>query len=373
MRALGIILAGGKNEKLKDLTRKRALAAMPIAGSYRAIDYALSNMVNSGINKVAVITQYNSRPLVEHLSSSKWWDFGRKHGGLFVFTPYITYNSSMWYRGTADAIIQNSEFLKNSHEPYVIIASGDGICKLDFNEVLTYHVEKKADITIVCKKVIGEDLRRFGHVQIDDDSRIIELEEKPIEPQGNLVSTGIYIIRRRLLLELIEEIAKEERYDLVNDIFIRYRRQKKTYAYIHKGYWKNISSLESYFSVNMDFLEKEIRDIFFRTEPIIMSKVEDEPPAKFNAGARVHHSLSSSGCIVNGQVEDSVLFRKVYIGKNTLIKNSIILNGAFIGDNCIVENCIVDSRSNIPDNYVFKAEDKEIRIVANKIPYLYKN
>lgn len=366
MRALGIILTGGKNEKLRELTKTRALASMPVAGSYRAIDYALSNMVNSGISKVAVITQYNSRSLVEHLSSSKWWDFGRKHGGLFVFTPYITHDSSMWYRGTADAINQNIDFLKNSNEPYVIISSSNGICKVDFNDILIYHVEKKADITIICKSINNDDLCRFGHVKTDNENRIIDFEEKPIEPQGNLVSTGIYIVRRRSLIELIEEISKEGRYDLVNDIFIRYLRQKKIYAYIHDGYWRNIASLEAYFQVNMDFLKKDIRDIFFRMEATVMSKVEDEPPAKFNFGAKVRNSLSSSGCIINGQVEESVLFRKVFIGKDTIIKNSIILDEAFIGKNCVVENCIIDSGLKIPDNSVFDAKNKEIRIIANR-------
>lgn len=370
MRALGIILAGGKNERLKKLTYERALAAMPIAGSYRAIDFALSNMTNSGINKVAVVTQYNSRSLIEHLSSSKWWDFGRKHGGLFVFTPYITHDNSLWYRGTADAIYQNLSYLKESHEPYAIIAPGDGICKIDFNKVLEYHVDKRADITIICKKLEQqEELHRFGIIEVDEDNRIVEFEEKPIEPQNNIVSTGIYIIRRRLLIELIEEIAKEERYDFVNDILIRYRKKKKLYAYMHDEYWSSIASVESYYNTNMDFLERENRENFFRNYPNIMSKVEDEPPAKFNEASNVCNSLCSSGCIVNGTIENSMVFRKVFVGKNTIIRNSIILNGTYIGNDCIIENCIVDSKSNIPDGTVHRGESKNIKIVINQAPF----
>lgn len=143
MRAVGIILAGGNNHRMRELSQKRAIAAMPIAGGFRAIDFALSNMTNSSIQKVAVLTQYNARSLNEHLSSSKWWDFGRKQGGLFVFTPTTTADNSFWYRGTADAIAQNLDFLKKCHEPYVIIASGDGVYKLDYNKVLEYHIEKK--------------------------------------------------------------------------------------------------------------------------------------------------------------------------------------------------------------------------------------
>ena len=151
MRAVGIILAGGNSKRMKELSKKRAVCAMPVAGSYRSIDFALSNMEHSRIQKVAVLTQYNSRSLNEHLASSKWWDFGRKQGGLFLFTPSFADASSQWYRGTADAIAQNIGFLKTSHEPYVVIASGDCVYKMDYNDVLEFHVDKRADITVVVK------------------------------------------------------------------------------------------------------------------------------------------------------------------------------------------------------------------------------
>ena len=190
MRAVGIILAGGNNHRMKELSNKRAIAAMPIAGSYRSIDFALSNMTNSGVQKVAVLTQYNARSLNEHLSSSKWWNFGRKQGGMFVFTPTITKENSFWYQGTADAIYQNLDFLKRCHEPYVIIASGDGVYKLDYNKVLEYHIQKKADITVVCKELPStEDVTRFGVLKMNEDCRIEEFEEKPMVSNSNIVST----------------------------------------------------------------------------------------------------------------------------------------------------------------------------------------
>ena len=166
MRAVGIVLAGGNSKRMRELSRKRAIAAMPVAGSFRSIDFVLSNMSNSHIQSVAVLTQYNSRYFNEHLSSSKWWDFGRKQGGLYVFPPTITAEHNDWYRGTADALYQNLDFLKRSHEPYVVIAAGDGVYKLDYNKVLEYHIEKKADITIVCKDMpAGVDVTRFGMVK----------------------------------------------------------------------------------------------------------------------------------------------------------------------------------------------------------------
>ena len=177
---------------MKELSRKRAIAAMPIAGSYRSIDFALSNMTNSHIQKVGVFTQYNARSLNEHLNSSKWWDFGRKQGGLFLFTPTVTADNSFWYRGTADAMYQNLSFLKSSHEPYVVIASGDCVYKMDYNKVLEYHIDKKADITIVCKEMpAGTNLERYGTIKMNEDSRIEEFEEKPIVAKSSTISCGI--------------------------------------------------------------------------------------------------------------------------------------------------------------------------------------
>ena len=209
MRAIGIILAGGNNNRMRELSDKRAIAAMPIAGSYRSIDFALSNMANSRIQKVAVLTQYNARSLNEHLSSSKWWDFGRKQGGLFVFTPTITKENGFWYQGTADAIYQNLNFLKNSHEPYVVIASGDCVYKMDYNKVLEYHIAKRADITVVCTTCQDpSEVDRFGVLRMNEDFRIEEFEEKPMVSPYNTISTGIYVIRRRQLIELIEKAAQ---------------------------------------------------------------------------------------------------------------------------------------------------------------------
>ena len=348
MKAIGIILAGGNNSRMQELSNKRAIAAMPIGGSYRSIDFALSNMSNSHVQTVAVLTQYSARSLNEHLSSSKWWDFGRKQGGLFVFNPTVTVDNSWWYRGTADAMYQNINFLKKRHEPYVIITSGDCIYKLDYNKVLDYHIEKKADITVVCKDMApGEDVSRYGVVRMNEDSKIVEFEEKPMVSKSNTVSTGIYIVRRRQLIEMLERSAAEERWDFVTDILIRYKNMKQIYGYKMKEYWSNIATVE----------------YFFHDEPKIYSKVDDLPPAKYNIGSDVRNSLIASGCIVNSKVENSILFKKVFVGKNCVIKNSIILNDVYIGDNTHIENCIVESRDTLKAN-TYYCGDNGIRIVS---------
>lgn len=357
MKAIGIILAGGNNNRMQVLSNKRAIAAMPVAGSFRCIDFALSNMTNSHVQKVAVLTQYNARSLNEHLSSSKWWDFGRKQGGLYTFTPTVTADNSWWYRGTADAMYQNMDFLRRSHEPYVIIVGGDCVYKMDYNKVLEYHIAKKADVTVVVKDMPAtEDVSRFGVVRMNEEAQIVDFEEKPMVAQSNTVSTGIYIIRRRQLMELLERCAQEDRHDFVKDILIRYKNLKRIYGYKMDGYWSNISTVESYYKTNMDFLKEDVRR-FFSEEPAIYSKAEDLPPAKYNTGSDVRNSLVASGCIINSKVENSVLFRKVFVGKNCVIKNSIILNDVYIGDNTHIENCIVESRDTLRANTYFSGGD----------------
>lgn len=365
MRAIGIVLAGGSSNKMQDLSKRRAVAAMPVAGSYRCVDFALSNMTNSHIKKVAVMTQYNAKSLNQHLNSSKWWDFGRKQGGLYVLTPTMTDDNNFWYRGTADAIYQNLDFLKDCHEPYVIITSGDCVYKMDYNKVLEDHIAKKADITVVYKELSEEDddLTRFGILKMDETGRVTDFEEKPLVAKRNLVSTGIYVIRRRHLIELIEKSHSEGRHDFVQDILVRYKELKKIYGYKMEGYWRNIATTESYDRANKDFLKKEVRDYFFKEYPSIYSKIADLPPAKYNPGANVKNSLISSGCIVNGDVEDSILFKKVYVGNNCVIRNSIILNDVYIGDNTVIENCIVESRDTIRANTSFIGEEGKIKIV----------
>jgi glucose-1-phosphate adenylyltransferase len=348
---------------MKELSNKRAIAAMPVAGSFRSIDFALSSMTNSGIQKVAVLTQYNSRSLNQHLSSSKWWNFGRKQGGLFVFPPMVTSDNDFWYRGTADAIHQNLDFLKECHEPYVVIASGDCVYKMDFSKVLEYHISKKADITVVCKDIpMTENVTRFGLLKMNEDSRIEQFDEKPMAASSHTISCGIYVLRRRQLIELIERSIEEGRHDFVRDVLIRYKEVKRIYGYKINEYWSNIASVESYYQTNMDFLRKEVRDYFFREYPDVHSKVDDNPPAKYNPGSVVKNSLVANGCIINGHIENSVIFKKVFVGENSVIKNSIILNDVYLGDNVYLENCIVESRDTIRAGSRYVGEDS-VRIV----------
>jgi glucose-1-phosphate adenylyltransferase len=281
-----------------------------------------------------------------------------------VFPPTITAENNDWYRGTADALYQNLDFLKRSHEPYVVIAAGDGVYKLDYNKVLEYHIEKKADITIVCKDMpAGVDVTRFGMVKTNADGRITDFEEKPMVADSTTISCGIYVIRRRQLIELLERCAGEGQYDFVKDILVRYKNLKRIYAYKLDSYWNNIASVESYYETNMDFLKPDIRNHFLVDYPHIYSKVHDLPPAKYNPGSEVRNALIGSGSIINGTVENSLLFKKVFIGSNCVVKNSIIMDDVYLGDNTYVENCVVESGTTIRANTAYKGEG-EIKVVV---------
>ena len=232
--------------------------------------------------------------------------------------------------------------------------------------MLEYHIAKKADITVVCKELgAGEDATRFGTVKMNESCRIEEFEEKPMIARSQTISTGIYVIRRRLLIDLVEQCAEEERHDFVNDILIRYKNVKKIYGYKIESYWNNISTVDAYYKTNMDFLKPEIRNYFFKQEPTIKTKIDDLPPAKYNPGAQVKNSLVASGCIINGTVENSVLFKDVFVGNNCVIKNSVILNNVYLGDNTHIENCIVESRDTIRANSYY-CGDGEVKIVVEK-------
>ncbi|WMI81477.1 glucose-1-phosphate adenylyltransferase subunit GlgD [Anaerotignum sp. MB30-C6] len=351
MKAIGIILAGGNNEgRLGVLTDHRAAAALPVGSSYRAIDFTLSNMSNSGIGKVAVLTQYNSRSLRDHLTSSKWWDFGRKHGGLFVFTPFTSSTDSNWFRGTADSIYQNMTYLLRSNEEYVVITSGDSIYKMDYHKLVERHEEKGADITIAYQRMYRDDLNNFGIMEMDEGGRLLEFEEKPEHPKTNEASLGIYVISRTLLIDILNEIIPQGGFDFVKDILIAKRKELKIYGYEFKGYWNTLSTgVSAYYNVNMDFLKKEVRDAFINEYPYIETKAKDEPPAKYNKDADVRDSLVGSGTIFNGKVEHSIIFRKVYTGEGSVVKNSILMEGCRIGKDCVVENAILDKEVVLSD------------------------
>ncbi len=349
MKAVGIILAGGNNSRLKDLTKTRLSSAIPIASSYRVIDFTLSNMTNSGINKVAVMTQYNSRSLNDHLSSSKWWNFGRKQSSLFVLTPYFNNDNSIWFRGTSDSIYQNITFLEKSNEEFVVITNGDGIYKMDYSKIIKYHCDKNADITVACRDMTDKNLTDYGIMILDDNNKILDYEEKPLDPQSSTISLAIYVIRRKLLIELVRNAQNDGRHDFVRDIVIRHRKRLNLYGYKYNSndngnlnYWRAINNISNYFKTNMDFLDREVRDYFTKDTSAVLTKPKDEPPVKYNFGADVKNCTIGNGTIISGAVRNSVLSRKIIIDSESSVNNSVILEGCKIGQGCFIDYAIID-------------------------------
>jgi len=298
---MGLILSGWKKPALKDLSYKRSVSAIPFGGKYRAIDFILSNMVNSGIKNVGVLTQYSFRSLMDHLGSGKEWDLDRRYDGLFIFPPTVSDEESGWYKGSADAMYHNLSFLKRSNEEYVVIAQGNGIYKMQMADMLQYHIDKNADITLAYRKMYDyatEELSSLGIIRIDEDSRITDLQEKPLNPQSDLASIGVYMLRRTLLISLLEECIAHGNYDFVKDIMIRKLDSLNIYGYEFRGYWRNISSVRNYYRCSMEVLDPEIREELFIRNGKIYTKVKDEAPAKYNEEAEVTNSIVADGCFI---------------------------------------------------------------------------
>jgi len=368
---IGIILTGGKKRELKEMTIKRTSAAIPVGGKYRAIDFVLSSMVNSGITKVGVITQYNLRSLMAHLGSGKEWDLDRRHGGLYIFPPSLSGDGTGWYRGTADAMYNNLTFLKRSDEDYVIIASGDCIYNMLFDNALQYHIEKDADITIIYKEMDGlsqKELSKFGILEVDNNGRIIDFQEKPLHPASTKCSMGIYIISRKLLMSILEDCAAHGYYDFVMDVIIKRIQTLRIFGYKFSGYWRSINSIESYYKCNMELLQPEVRDeLFLQADRKIFTKVKSEVPAKYNEEAEVKNSLVADGCIIEGIVENSILFRGVTVGKNVIIKDSIIMHDTVVEDNVELNCVILDKNVRVTKGKSLKGEKSWPVIVGKRV------
>jgi glucose-1-phosphate adenylyltransferase len=345
LNTMGLILTGWKKPDLKELSTIRSASAVPIGGKYRVIDFVLSNMVNSGITNVGVLTQYSFRSLMDHLGSGKEWDLDRRYDGLFIFPPSVTGDDSGWYKGSADAMCSNLSFLRRSNEEYVVIAQGNGVYKMHFDDMLDFHKETGADITIAYRRMDDfspEELSKLGIIKLDPDGRIVDLQEKPIHPQTSNGSIGLYVIARERLIGLLEECMAHGDYDFVKDILIKKVDALRIYGYEFKGYWRNISSLRTYYRCNMEMLNPDIRHELYIENGKIYTKVKDEAPAKYNEEAEVSNSIVADGCIIEGRVENSVLFRGVTVARGAVVKNSIVLQASRLEENSSLEYAILD-------------------------------
>ncbi len=358
-KIIAMLLAGGQGSRLGVLTKSMAKPAVPFGGKYRIIDFPLSNCVNSDIDTVGVLTQYEPLALNAYLGSGQPWDLDRMNGGVYVLPPYVSGSTGQWYSGTANAIYQNIPFIDQYDPEYVLILSGDHIYKMDYAKMLSFHVSKKADATIAVLTVPMEEASRFGIMNADEEGRIIDFEEKPKAPKSNKASMGIYIFNWRILRPYLvaDEADTDSSHDFGKNIIPKLLRSGAgLYAYSFSGYWKDVGTIGSLWEANMDLIgrqpEFQMRDKDWR----IYSKSNAMPPHYIGDNAVVRNSLVSEGCVVHGKVEHSVLFTGAHIGDGAVVTDSIVMPNAVIEDNAVIKKAIIGEGAVVKAGAVVGAE-----------------
>ena len=367
---IAMLLAGGQGSRLYDLTKQTAKPAVTFGGKYKIIDFPLSNCINSGIDTVGVLTQYQPLALNEYIGNGEPWDLDRTRGGLSVLPPYQGNKSSDWYKGTANAIYQNINFIKQYNPDYVLILSGDHIYRMDYAKMLDHHKKTGASCTVATITVPMEEASRFGICNTNPDSSIYEFEEKPKNPKNNQASMGIYIFNAQILLEYLEadEADENSSNDFGKNIIPNLLNNgEKLYSYKFDGYWKDVGTISSLWEANMDLIGDEpilnMADRDFR----IFSRNFARPPQFVGAKADIQNSLISEGCKINGTVINSILSGGVVIEEGALVKDSVIMEDVTVKKGGKVYSAIVDSDTVVEKNAVVgteNADKSEIAIVA---------
>ena len=350
---VAMLLAGGQGSRLYTLTKRLAKPAVPFGGKYRIIDFPLSNCVNSGIDTVGVLTQYQPLVLNEYLGNGRPWDLDRLDGGLFTLPPYQKSSGSDWYTGTANAIYQNINFIERYDPEHVLILSGDHIYKMDYTRMLAHHEKMGADCTIAVIEVPMEEASRFGIMNTKPDTQIYEFEEKPKEPKSNLASMGVYIFRwdklRQYLID--DEADPNSSNDFGKNIIpAMLRNHERMYAYSFDGYWKDVGTIESLWEANMDLLAPSDPLSLYDPDWKIYSRNPCQPPHYMADTAHVENSLITEGSRVAGEVDFSVLFAGVTVEEGAVVRDSIIMPGSVVRSGALVQYAIVAENSVIGEN-----------------------
>lgn len=341
---VAMLLAGGQGSRLGILTKNVAKPAVPYGGKYRIIDFPLSNCTNSGIDVVGVLTQYQPLELNAYIGSGAPWDLDLTNGGVFVLPPYQKGKSGEWYRGTANAIYQNMAFISQYNPDYVLILSGDHIYKMDYNDMLNFHIRHKADATIAVREVPWADASRFGIMNTDADDNIIEFEEKPKNPKSNKASMGVYIFTWEKLRQYLiaDEADKKSSNDFGKNIIPTMLADKQVLcAYSFNGYWKDVGTIESLWEANMDLLSTPMPIDLHDKKWRIYARNPGMAPHYISKGATVNDSLITEGCEVYGTVDHSVLFAGVTVEEGANVRDSVIMPGAVIHRGAVVRRAIV--------------------------------
>lgn len=349
-KTLAVIMAGGRGERLCVLAQERAKPAVPFAGKYRLIDFTLNNCVNSGIAHVFVLTQYQPLSLVNHIGIGTPWGLAAPGKSVQLLQPYLAREEGRdWYKGTADAVYQNIKYIDRQDSDRVLILSGDHIYKMDYSWLFKYHQDKQADVTLAYTHVPEAELSQFGTVVVDENGQVTGFEEKVKNPKSNLVSMGVYLFNKDILLHCLEEDAKSmfSRHDFGRDILPRLFGKRKLFGYDYRGYWRDVGTLQSYWQTNMDMIEMSPSGYLSDAGWPIRTNEDERTPSIFAENAKIVNSLVANGCIIKGTVEHSVLSSGVIVSEGAVVKDSIILSDTIIGPQSIVDRAILDERVSV--------------------------
>ena len=366
-KPLVLLLAGGVGSRLNVLVQTRAKPAVSFAGLYRIIDFSLSNVMNSGLTQVGVLTQYKPLSLMRHIGTGEPWDFTGRTRGVKILPPRTGSKDSDWYKGTADAVRQNIDFIKAHPSTKIVILSGDHIYRMDFDDMIRFHRRKGADITIGMMVVPKSRIHQFGAGITNEDGRIVEWEEKPKVPRTNLASMGIYVFDTRYLLKLLDEDRQEV--DFGMHLIPKAIKRDNVFAYPFHGYWRDVGTIQTYWEANMDILkdnpEISPQDWGIRPVSTCDNNFADRCPARFVTGSEVRGSMISAGSVIKGKVVNSVLAPGVKVKPGALVKDSIIIDDCIIEQGAVVDLAILDKRITVGKNAVVgRGDDKD---VSNKL------
>ena len=364
---IAMLLAGGQGSRLGALTKSVAKPAVSFGGKYRIIDFSLSNCANSHIDTVGVLTQYRPLRLNAYLGTGHAWDMDGRDGGVFILPPYATESGAEWYKGTADAIYQNIDFIDLYDPEYVLILSGDHIYRMDYQDMLRNHKEHNADLSVSVMQVPWEEAPRFGIMTADSEGRIVKFSEKPKNPDSNLASMGIYIFTASVLKKALIEDAKDPNsdHDFGGNIIPNLlREQKRLFTYEFQGFWKDVGTFSSYHQTNMELLDEHPAFDLFDPDRPILSNTNTQPPQYIGPRACVSESIVANGSRVLGTVDHSVISTDTFIGEGACVKDSVILPGARIEAGARVVRAIMGENSVVTQNSVFGSEDPSVPIAV---------
>lgn len=343
--AFGLIYTGEANARLRELTFSRSVAAVPFGGRYRVIDFLLSDMVNTGISNVGLITQRNYHSLMDHLGSGKEWDLHRKRDGLFILPPFVTKDNTGMYRGTVDAIRSVLGYVRRSTQRYVILTGSHTLYNTTYDAMLRQHIETGAEITIMYN--VEREFNRADQfddlrLTMDETGRVTDLSLDPYFPTSSFRGCDAYIMEKERLEYLVEEAASHGEYDFMRDVLVKNVDKCRIYGWRYDGYVARLDSVNTFYKHNMELLDPAIRMDLFNPRTPIYTKVKDEVPAKYTDTGRVRNSIVADGCIIEGEVENSVLFRGVHVCKGAVVRDSILMQACYVGESSTLSNVVMD-------------------------------